>query len=178
RQPIEAIVQFKPAVSMSRARADAARVAGRVTGELHIIKALAVKLTAANAQRLAASPDVHAVSLNSKIEAQEWTGSFLPISPGQLTQLQTTYDQTLNLAPAWQQGLTGTGVGVAVIDTGVDGKLTDFQTANGSGSRVVETAVTNPYAQIATDSYGHGTDVAGIIAGNGLNRPSSDPLRG
>ena len=35
-----------------------------------------------------------------------------------------------------------------------------------SRSRVIATAVTNPYAKTATDNYGHGTHVAGIIAGN------------
>src|SRR6185503_1392804 len=47
-----------------------------------------------------------------------------------------------------------------------------------STSRVVATATTNPYATSDNDSYGHGTHVAGIIAGNGGNRPSSDPLDG
>src|SRR4029077_404834 len=70
-----------------------------------------------------------------------------------------------------------TGVGVAVIDTGIAGEVADFSSPGG-GSRVVETAVTNPNAQTATDTYGHGTDVAGIIAGNGDNRNPSDPLYG
>jgi serine protease AprX len=43
---------------------------------------------------------------------------------------------------------------------------------------VIVSAVDNPDATSATDGYGHGTDVAGIIAGNGSNRPASDPLHG
>jgi serine protease AprX len=69
-------------------------------------------------------------------------------------------------------------VGVAVVDTGVDGALPDFATRNHSSSRVVASAVANADATTATDSYGHGTDVAGIIAGNGDNRGQGDPLDG
>ncbi len=170
---VSAIVQFKGGVGVERARWDVARVSGHVFGELHIIHALAVKLTAERARWLAASPDVHSVSLNSVVKAQS-----LSISSTQLGSLHTTYDQTMGLGPWWSHGYTGTGVGVAVIDTGVDGQLPDFQASDGSGSRVVETAVTNPYATNALDGYGHGTDVAGIIAGNGLNRSTSDPLYG
>jgi serine protease AprX len=93
-------------------------------------------------------------------------------------QLQTTFDQTLNLAPLWKFGVTGTGVGVAVIDTGIDGSLPDFNSTNGNRSRVIVSAVDNANAANAGDGYGHGTDVAGIIAGNGNNRPASDPLHG
>jgi serine protease AprX len=170
-QTVSAIVQFKGNVSLDRARWDVSRVSGHVFGELHIINALAVKVTAERARWLAANPDVHSVSLNGRVKAQSLT-----IFSSQSSNLQTTYDQTMNVLPAWMHGYTGTGVGVAVIDTGIDGDLPDFQGSN--GSRVVETAVTNPDATTASDLYGHGTDVAGIIAGNGLNRPSSDPLDG
>ncbi len=177
-QQLEAIVQFKSGVTVDRARWTVAHYSGRIFGELHIINALAVKLTAANARRLAANPAVHAVSLNGQVKASDYVGSFAGIPGSLLGQLQTTYDQTLNVTPAWTHGVTGAGIGVAVIDTGINGDLPDFQSSNGQGSRVVETAVTNPYATTATDGYGHGTVVGGIIAGNGLNRSSSDPLYG
>ena len=68
---------------------------------------------------------------------------------------------------------------MAVIDTGIAGTLPDFRISQTNGtSRVVATVATNPYATGDNDSYGHGTHVAGIIAGNGGNRPDSDPLHG
>ena len=204
-QVVQTIVQFKAGVSTERARWIVAHASGKVFGELHIINALAVKLTASRARWLAANPAVHAVSLNAQIKVQGGPGNpgggpdksngngpgnghgngpgnghGGPGGPGgpDPRLLQTTYDQTLGATSLWQQGLTGSGVGVAVIDTGIDGGLADFQASNGQGSRVVETAVTNPAATTVNDMYGHGTDVAGIIAGNGLNRSSSDPLYG
>jgi serine protease AprX len=68
-------------------------------------------------------------------------------------------------------------VGVAVIDTGVDGGLPDFRGDDGS-SRVIASAVTNPNAKTVGDSYGHGTHVAGIIAGDGTERGADDPTEG
>ncbi len=164
-------------VTPAKAQSDAARVHGRVIGNLPIIHGLALSLTAAQARSLAANPDVHAVSLNTTV-----TSESLPFRMmGQsvlASQLQTTYDQTLGVLPLWQFGVTGTGVGVAVVDTGVDGALPDFASKDHSDSRVVASAVANADATTATDSYGHGTDVAGIIAGNGDNRSPGDPLHG
>ena len=73
---------------------------------------------------------------------------------------------------------TGKGVGVAVIDTGIAGGLADFRRGDGSGSRVVASAVTNPDATTAEDTYGHGTHVAGLLAGDSSARGADDPLRG
>jgi len=179
---LQAIVQFNAPVTRAKAQADATRVHGRVIGNLPIIHGLAVELTAARARSLAANPDVHAVSLNTAVAPQSVPYGHLPFQMAGLgvsgAELQTTYDQTLGVLPLWKVGVTGTGVGVAVVDTGVDGSLPDFASKDHGSSRVVASAVANADATTATDSYGHGTDVAGIIAGNGDNRGSGDPLHG
>jgi len=179
---VQAIVQFNAPVTQAKAQSDATHVHGRVIGNLPIIHGLALELTAAQAQSLAASPDVHAVSLNTKVTAQSIPHGHLPFQMASLgvsgAQLQTTFDQTLGVLPLWKFGVTGTGVGVAVVDTGVDGSLPDFASKDHGSSRVVASAVANTDATTATDSYGHGTDVAGIIAGNGDDRGLGDPLHG
>jgi serine protease AprX len=181
-QLVQVIVQFNGPVSEAQARADTRRVHGRVIGKLPIIHGLALALTAAQARSLAMNSDVHAVSLNTAVTTQSVPeGVHFPLMPGSqsvsVDQLQTTYDQTLDVTPLWRFGVTGTGVGVGVIDTGVDGALPDFAAPDGH-SRVIGSAVDNSNAKVTTDSYGHGTDVAGIVAGDGDNRASTDPLHG
>ncbi len=176
---LEAIVQFNAGVTVRRAQADAVRAGGRVAGELQIINGLAVNMTASAARALAGNADVHSVSLNGQVTSQGGPRLGRPehFTHGVLHQLQTTYNQTLGAAALWGAGNNGAGVGVAVIDTGVDGNLPDFTGDNGQ-SRVIATAVTNSAAKTVFDTYGHGTDVAGIIAGNGDNRAPSDSLHG
>ena len=82
--------------------------------------------------------------------------------------------QSSGLEPTWAK-TTGAGVGVAVIDTGIAGDLPDFRVSETDPtSRVIASVVTNPDATTANDVYGHGTHVAGIIAGNSLGRGKSD----
>ena len=64
-------------------------------------------------------------------------------------------------------GYDGAGIGVGVIDSGITAWHDDLTTANGQGQRVAHFAdFVNGYTQ-PYDDFGHGTHVAGIVAGNG-----------
>ncbi|HSV66150.1 MAG TPA: S8 family serine peptidase [Mycobacteriales bacterium] len=62
---------------------------------------------------------------------------------------------------AWQAGFTGSGVTVGVLDTGIKADHPDL------AGKVVEARDFTGTSPNATDDIGHGTHVAGIIAGTG-----------
>jgi serine protease AprX len=73
-----------------------------------------------------------------------------------------------------QFAVTGNGVGVAIIDSGVASWHNDLYLSEGAGPRVVHfkdftTTATGNASSLPTDGYGHGTHVAGIIAGSGAD---------
>jgi serine protease AprX len=72
----------------------------------------------------------------------------------------------VNAFAAWQSGYTGVGVGVALIDSGVSSHP-DLNGGFLGLSRVVWNQSFVPGNASANDQYGHGTHVAGLIAGNG-----------
>jgi serine protease AprX len=79
-----------------------------------------------------------------------------------------TYLQTLNVQPVWDMGINGAGVTIAVVDSGV-ALDSDFSSTPGqlTADRVLLQLGFNQAAETVVDAYGHGTHVAGIIAGNG-----------
>jgi len=170
---VEVIVRLAAGRTEADGRAAVSRHHGRVTGELHIFNGLVARLRAHDAARLQDDPAVAAVSLNAAVRQSINTKD-----------LRTAYPYAANTPPAWNNNsgggsATGLGVGVAVIDTGIAGALPDFRASYSDlSSRVIGSAVVNPLATTAADAYGHGTHVAGIIAGNGNTRTYLDPLRG
>lgn len=168
---VEVIVQLRKRVRIPQGRALVQSLGGKPGLDLSIINGLSARLTAAAARRLAASPLVHAVTLNAPIKES----TLVDFNPKGLA---TTFDQTIGATNLWNHS-TGQGVGVAVIDSGVSGDLPDFRGSQGSStSRVVASAVVDPNATTAGDTFGHGTMVAGLVAGNGGYRDAADPLWG
>jgi serine protease AprX len=166
---VEVIVQLNPGTTRTAATPVVQELGGTVTRDLHIINAVVAKLPATGARELAARPEVRAVTLNGAIKPQAMGDN-----------LSTSYNQSIQTPHLWNtyRG-TGRGVGVAVIDTGIAGDLADFRVSSTDGrSRVIGSAVVHPDATTATDRYGHGTHVAGIIAGDSDGRPAGDPLKG
>jgi serine protease AprX len=161
---VTAIVQFKSSVSEAKAKRIVKASGGKVTAKLPAVGGFAVKLSAKQAGALKTVKGVLNVTLNTKVQT---TG----ISPEQLA---TNFPKTTGADQAWAQGITGKGVGVAIIDSGINGDIADFKNADGTSR--VNNVISNPGAFTAGDPVGHGTHVAGIVAGNSTFR--TDGLAG
>jgi len=164
---VVAIAQFELGVSERKARAVVRFHHGRVIERLPAINGFAVKLPARQALALLRSKRVLNATLNTRVHSTGVDGG----------SLATNYPKTIGADKLWAAGITGKGVGVAVIDSGISGGMPDFENADG-GSRIVANVIASPGATRPGDEVGHGTHVAGIIAGNSFNRPVSDLTRG
>lgn len=71
--------------------------------------------------------------------------------------------QRIGSPQAWASGITGAGIKVAVIDTGIDGCHPDLRDNYKGGINLLDT--TKP----PLDDFGHGTHVAGTIAASRTN---------
>jgi serine protease AprX len=90
---------------------------------------------------------------------------------------QAPYQRAVGADRVWAGGTSGAGVGVAVIDSGVETGVHDFDDARGE-PRVVATIKLDGGLQPTKgddhDYYGHGTMVAGIALGNSWNTKNAE----
>jgi serine protease AprX len=140
-----------------------ARMGGTVTKDLSIINAFAASVPARSVQELSTTAGVRWVSMDAAV-----VKSVNNVTPINTANLQDVYAQSVQADRLWNTApvlLQGQGVGVAVLDSGVNA-LPDLRFPNGS-SRVVAQVKYNRETNSMSDQYGHGTHIAGIIGGNG-----------
>ncbi|HSI71760.1 MAG TPA: S8 family peptidase [Fimbriimonas sp.] len=78
---------------------------------------------------------------------------------------------------SWEKmGVDGSGVAVAVLDSGVK-NVPDLKSSGLLGTRLLASINFSPDSLSSDDKCGHGTHVAGIIAGNGSKSSTSDCFR-
>jgi serine protease AprX len=153
-ETVRVIVQYKEVPTAAHYATMQSR-GGQLHAKLHMIKGAAFTIPARALSLLEADPEIVSVSVDHPMNVMD-----------DLTNGAT------GVSSAWNAGYTGAGVGVAVIDSGINDSHPDLRNSSETASRVVYhqdftgTANTNSSGG-KYDLYGHGTHVAGIIGGNG-----------
>ncbi len=163
RANVRVIVQ---ATSTRAAAAAVLAVHGRVTTTLEILKGVAAVVPSARLSDLARLPAVQTVTNDAHLRVQ----SIQPSTPG--SRPASVYGAAVRGPRAHRAGWKGQGVTVALLDTGIASSpdlagrvlpVTDEVTGAISSCENLSGEPT------CRDGYGHGTFMAGIIAGNGTS---------
>lgn len=141
-----------------------ARVGGEIETRLDLIEGFSADVPAGTLDLLASSPGVAAVTPDESVTLLSDPVSNADYDPraglGSLLNVTTT----TGAREYWAAGYTGQGVDVAVIDSGVvpvDGLRAPGKVRNGP-----DFSLDSIFPDLAhLDSFGHGTHMAGIIAG-------------
>ena len=153
QQWVKVIVQYRVPPSQKHFAKVAAK-GGMLQQNLTLINGAAFTVKGSSLAALAKDSNVAYISLDRTV----WATATVTDS----------YDQAVLAPYAWSKNFTGSGIGVAIIDSGITASR-DFTLANGTGSRIVYNQNFASGPNTAADLYGHGTHVAGILAGNGMN---------
>jgi serine protease AprX len=150
--PARIIVQLTPGSASSELNQVIRALGGTVGRRLELINAWTVELPAGAVPALAKHPLVARVSPDRDVVA---------------TMERTS--ATIGAARVHDAlGYDGAGVGVAIIDSGVTPWHDDLASGDG-GQRVLQFVDFVRDRPRPYDDYGHGTHVAGVIAGNGFD---------
>jgi serine protease AprX len=138
---------------------------GRITSELPLVNGFTVEISPKKLQQFTKllSPDAN-VRVDSKLRFPD-PQSLIPLpdtkGPKDETDAKNVYIETLGIQKLWDKGYTGKGVGVCVIDSGIEshddfgGRVTGWKDMSGDKK------------ESNYDPFGHGTHVSGIIGGSG-----------
>jgi serine protease AprX len=158
--PVSVIVRAEPGALAVAAR-EVERLGGEVGRQLRVINGFTAQLPTSQVDRLAGSSGIVSVTGNEPVQMQ--AAAYAPTTDA--GSLYTTTVAT-GAQAYWKAGYTGKGVDVAVVDTGtapVGGLDGAGKVVNGPDLSFESQAKNLRYL----DTYGHGTHMAGIIAGRG-----------
>ncbi len=153
---VKVIIQFKQA-PLASDLLSIGLLGGIVSSTLGAVNALIATLPKSGLQSLASNPNVLYVS-----------------SDRPLHKMVDYSTAAVNASAAWNSSLTGLGVTVAVIDSGI-AQSEDLDFLKVLPRVVYRRSFANSFA--LGDRYGHGTHVAGIIGANGAASSCSNCTR-
>ncbi len=158
------IVRAQPA-GTAAADQEITSLGGLVQQHISLINAIVAEVPAGAVPELEANPAVAQVTLNAPVQLQGagW-GTTNTYSAASDVNSMYNIEQMDGAHAYWNAGFTGQGVGVALIDSGVtpvDGLQTPGKVVNGPDLSFESQVPSLEYL----DTFGHGTHLAGIIAG-------------
>ena len=144
---IPVIIQYKQAPGLLDLKG-LLGLGGQLLNSIPIVNGVVAALPISNILSLANQPNV------------------LYVSPDRVNRvLSDDAPSAINADVAWDKGADGSGIGVAVLDSGI-GSSPDLNGGLLGLSRVVYSQNFVPGTYSANDQYGHGTHIAGLITGN------------
>lgn len=158
--PVQVIVQYAPGTQVNCSGLfgfvgclanDILKLGGEILGQLPLVNGVVALLDGTGIVNLSNQSNVVYISADRSLQP-----------------LLTNAAAAVNAQTAWQSNYTGTGIGVALIDSGVNNHL-DFYTGVLPFSRIAYNQSFVSGNTNAGDQYGHGTHIAGLIAGDGLS---------
>ena len=127
----------------------------RWRNDLDVVGGSSATLTGDQVAQLAAQQGVQYITVDEPVGPAGGTSTAGPSASA----LATLYPQIDGATGLWAGGSTGSGVGIAIIDSGVTPRQ-DF------GSRLVQVQLPAQDGTQSVDTVGHGSAVAGVAAGS------------
>src|SRR3989449_7334405 len=158
QQPLPPFVGA-PNVDRALAALDLLRVYGIPVAALSLIDAAAGFANAAGISAMSLVPTVAFIHHDATVGPRRSAEPPVAAPPDQFSEV---YPRVVKAHRVWQQGIAGRGVTVAILDSGVAADADLIEPAN----RILA-SVNFADERLTSDPGGHGTHIAGIVAGNG-----------
>lgn len=137
---------------------------GKVTSRLEIINAVGAILSDQAVAQLRLEKGILAITPNGSVKSSDAASRENESNPAGGKTPSTDYPEVVGADVVWSQGVNGSGVTVAVLDTGLGDLDALKKRMNGTTGRIVGWKDYIENSAGPRDPNGHGSHVAGIIA--------------